>query len=48
MSDNPEIGRPITIDGIETNYHDVGLGRPVLFVHGSGPGVSATAGLRPT
>lgn len=38
---NPEIGHSIVVDGIETNYHDIGQGEPVLFIHGSGPGVSA-------
>ena len=47
MSDNPEIGCRITVGGIETNYHDLGEGRTVVFVHGSGPGVSAWANWRP-
>lgn len=42
---NPEIGRSITVDGITTNYHDVGEGPPVLLIHGSGSGVSAFAAL---
>lgn len=46
MSDNPEIGRNITVGGIGTNYHDIGEGRPVVFIHGSGPGVSAWANWR--
>lgn len=45
---HPEIGRSITIDGITTNYHDVGEGPPVLLIHGSGPGVSAFANWRLT
>ncbi len=40
MQQNPEIGLSIDIDGIRTNYHDVGEGHPVLMIHGSGPGVS--------
>ncbi|ATE62089.1 alpha/beta fold hydrolase [Thauera sinica] len=40
MQQNPEIGLSIDVDGIETNYHDVGQGHPVLMIHGSGPGVS--------
>ena len=40
MPQNPEIGRSIEIDGIRTNYHDLGEGHPVLMIHGSGPGVS--------
>jgi 2-hydroxymuconate-semialdehyde hydrolase len=43
---NPEIARSISAAGIVTNYHDVGSGRPVLFIHGSGPGVSAWANWR--
>lgn len=43
---NPEIGRSITAGGIETNYHDMGQGEPVLLIHGSGPGVSAWANWR--
>ncbi|WP_420468240.1 alpha/beta fold hydrolase [Panacagrimonas sp.] len=38
---NPEIGKRVVAAGIETNYHDVGSGDPVLLIHGSGPGVSA-------
>ncbi len=33
----------ITAGGIRTHYHDAGTGTPVLFLHGSGPGVSAWA-----
>jgi pimeloyl-ACP methyl ester carboxylesterase len=36
-------GRTIDAGGIVTHYHDVGLGTPVLLLHGSGPGVSAWA-----
>jgi 2-hydroxymuconate-semialdehyde hydrolase len=43
---SPEIGRRIDAGGLATNYHDVGSGRPVLFIHGSGPGVSAWANWR--
>ena len=47
MSTNsPEIGRRIVAAGIETNYHDVGSGSPVLLIHGSGPGVTAWANWR--
>ena len=38
---SPEIANTITAAGIETNYHDVGAGDPVMLIHGSGPGVSA-------
>lgn len=46
LQSNPEIGHSINVDGIETNYHDMGQGEPVLFIHGSGPGVSAWANWR--
>lgn len=43
---NPEVARRISAAGIETNFHDVGSGFPVLLLHGSGPGVSAWANWR--
>jgi len=43
---NPEIAHSVRAHGIVTNYHDVGAGEPVLFLHGSGPGVSAWANWR--
>ena len=46
MSDNPEIGRTLDAGGVATNYHDHGDGRPVLLIHGSGPGVSSWANWR--
>jgi len=46
MSDNMEIGSQITLNGLKTNFHDMGDGRPVFFIHGSGPGVSAWANWR--
>jgi 2-hydroxymuconate-semialdehyde hydrolase len=45
-SANPEIASSIKAGGITTNYHDLGAGFPVLFIHGSGPGVSAWANWR--
>ncbi len=45
---NPEIGKQIACGGVLTNYHDVGMGPPVLMLHGSGPGVSAWANWRLT
>lgn len=48
QQDNPEIGLTITAADIQTNYHDVGTGEPVLLIHGSGPGVSAWANWRMT
>lgn len=43
---NPEIAKSIDAAGIRTNYHDMGSGKPVLLIHGSGPGVSAWANWR--
>ena len=43
---DPEIGRTILAGAIRTNVHDVGRGRPLLMIHGSGPGVSAWANWR--
>ena len=43
---NPEIGDSILANGINTNYHSMGSGDPVLLVHGSGPGVTAWANWR--
>lgn len=44
----PEIGKSVVAKGISTNYLDSGAGQPVVFVHGSGPGVSAYANWRLT
>jgi len=46
MSDNPETGKSIDAAGVKTNYHDMGEGRPVILIHGSGPGVTAWANWR--
>ncbi len=43
---NPELARRVRTGAFETNVHDLGQGRPVLFIHGSGPGVSAWANWR--
>ncbi|MBB3181919.1 alpha/beta fold hydrolase [Variovorax sp. Sphag1AA] len=43
---NPEIARSVRTGAFDTNVHDVGDGAPVLFIHGSGPGVSAWANWR--
>lgn len=48
QENNPEIGLTIDVQGLQTNYHDYGQGRPVLLLHGSGPGVSAWANWRLT
>lgn len=41
-----EAGQYIDVRGASTHYHDVGEGKPVLLLHGSGPGVSAWANWR--
>lgn len=43
---SPELGRRIRTGPFVSNVHDLGNGEPVLFVHGSGPGVSAYANWR--
>ncbi|MFM2112691.1 MAG: 2-hydroxymuconate semialdehyde hydrolase, partial [Pseudomonadota bacterium] len=43
---SPEIGRSVRTGAFNSNVHDVGQGRPVTFIHGSGPGVSAWANWR--
>jgi len=45
-NENPELAKRISANGINTNYHDIGNGSPVLLIHGSGPGVSAWANWR--
>jgi pimeloyl-ACP methyl ester carboxylesterase len=41
-----ETGQYVDARGTSTHYHDAGSGQPVLFLHGSGPGVSAWANWR--
>jgi 2-hydroxymuconate-semialdehyde hydrolase len=48
MSNNPEIGKSILANGIQTNYHEHGQGEPVVLIHGSGPGVTGWANWRLT
>jgi 2-hydroxy-6-oxo-octa-2,4-dienoate hydrolase len=48
MDERPEIGATVTANGIATNYLEAGDGRPVVLVHGSGPGVTAYANWRLT
>ena len=47
---NPEVARSIRTGSFHTNCHDLGTSEPgqppVLFIHGSGPGVSAWANWR--
>lgn len=45
---SPEIAETADVEGIATNYHDVGSGPPVVLIHGSGPGVTAHANWRLT
>ena len=42
----PEIGATVVANGIKTNYLEDGNGKPVVFIHGSGPGVTAYANWR--
>lgn len=39
----PELGKRVQAAGLATNYHEAGSGRPLVLLHGSGPGVSAYA-----
>lgn len=41
-----ETGQYVDARGTSTHFHDAGSGEPVLFLHGSGPGVSAWANWR--
>lgn len=44
---SPEVGKTVLCNGIATNYLEAGTaGDPVVFVHGSGPGVTAYANWR--
>jgi 2-hydroxymuconate-semialdehyde hydrolase len=43
---NPELGRRVRTGAFDTNVLEAGTGDPVLFIHGSGPGVSAWANWR--
>lgn len=46
VTDNPEIGLNVSVDGIATNYIAAGSGDPLILIHGSGPGVTAYANWR--
>lgn len=43
---SPEIGKSVTVEGVNINFHDEGKGEPILLIHGSGPGVTAWANWR--
>ncbi len=43
-----EAGEYEIIGGIKTHFHRAGSGKPLVFIHGSGPGVSAWANWRLT
>jgi pimeloyl-ACP methyl ester carboxylesterase len=42
----PEIGKTVMAKGLKTNYLEMGKGKPIVLIHGSGPGVSAYANWR--
>lgn len=50
LKTHPELGRRVRTGAFETHVHDLGASAPgqppVLFIHGSGPGVSAWANWR--
>jgi pimeloyl-ACP methyl ester carboxylesterase len=48
IGERPEIGESAVANGIRTNYLQAGTGKPVVLVHGSGPGVTAYANWRLT
>ncbi|AZG10672.1 alpha/beta fold hydrolase [Pigmentiphaga sp. H8] len=37
---HPAVGKTVEANGLRTNYHEAGDGPPVIFLHGSGAGVS--------
>lgn len=43
---NPEVGKNVVAAGIATNYLEQGSGKPLVLLHGSGPGVTAWANWR--
>ena len=45
-TDALEDGAYLDVGGVQTHYHEAGAGSTVLFVHGSGPGVTAWANWR--
>jgi pimeloyl-ACP methyl ester carboxylesterase len=45
-TERPETGATVDAGGIKTNYLEAGEGKPVILIHGSGPGVTAYANWR--
>lgn len=41
-----EVARSLPLSDCTINFHDVGQGKPILLIHGSGPGVTAWANWR--
>jgi 2-hydroxy-6-oxo-octa-2,4-dienoate hydrolase len=41
IQDIPGRGKTVEASDIQTNYHESGHGKPIILLHGSGPGVSA-------
>src|SRR5690606_33657556 len=46
MSDNPELGKNVKVNGYGVNYQEQGKGGTVILIHGSGPGVTGYANWR--
>ncbi|MGD9661056.1 MAG: alpha/beta fold hydrolase [Porticoccaceae bacterium] len=46
MSDNPELGKNVKVNGYGVNYQEQGTGDTVILIHGSGPGVTGYANWR--
>jgi 2-hydroxymuconate-semialdehyde hydrolase len=44
--ERPEIGKSVETGAYRTNYLELGEGFPLIFIHGSGPGVSTYANWR--
>lgn len=38
--------RTMAVDGVDVHWHEAGSGRPLILLHGSGPGVSAWSNFR--
>ena len=46
MSNNPELGKQVQLNGYKVNYTEQGEGETVILIHGSGPGVTGYANWR--